>query len=175
MASAEEKTNAYLERVSERYLEEANRKAEAVARYRETFSKYCFLLNSGAILAFPTFAQSSGLDVRQHVVGFCLSIGGYSIGLIAALITIIFASVWYRRMEKREENISEWLLFNWSKREEINEERRDLFNKKVDSQTNRVKFYFKLWAISGATSLAFFVFSTIVSGLVIAELDLVLF
>lgn len=71
--------------------EAAERSREMAYGYAKLAIQTMFLLNGGALIVFPAFAQLVGTAFRDHVVSALLSVGGFVSGLVLIGVTTLLA------------------------------------------------------------------------------------
>lgn len=75
-----------------RPLHEAKERSREMAHaYTKMGIQTMFLLNGGAIIAFPTFAKMAGITFADHPVLALLSVGAFVTGLVLIAVTTIYA------------------------------------------------------------------------------------
>ena len=151
------------------------RSFETSVKYAEMYLKHCFVLNGGAILAFPTMAQLSDVTIHDHKAGFILSLTAFSVGLASCLIAVAAASGWFDKI-MTVANIESYIDYQKDRDEnyDINSVTEYLRKRDWIKERKYRRRYAKTTLRSAAVSGIAFMIGIITAGLVISELDLLL-
>lgn len=126
-----------------------------------------FLLNGGALIAFPAFAQLIGTGFRDHVGWALTSIGGFILGLVLIAITTLLAyfsmAADLQATAQREEYVKAGL--NQSQAPKADKSKYEKIRE--DAESARKRHYdfairFEVWAVYlGIASIVSFVFGAL--------------
>ena len=67
------------------------RSRDMAFQFAQTAIRSMFLLNGGALIAFPAFAELVGTEFHQNIWEFLLSTGGFVLGLVLIVATTLLA------------------------------------------------------------------------------------
>lgn len=142
--------------------------------YAKVAIQTMFLLNGGALIAFPAFAQLLGTAFKDHVTIALLSIGGFVFGLVLIAITTLLA---YLSMAADAEAVNqkeEYVKLGLNRDQVADDDKLEYDKKRATAEKER-KRKFNLatgLALSGVVlwvaSLAAFVFGALFAALVLS-------
>ncbi len=133
-----------------------------------------FLLNGGALIAFPAFTQLLGTAFKDHVTIALMSIGGFVFGLVLIAITILLA---YLSMAADAEAVNqkeEYVKLGLNRDQVADDKKPEYDKKRATAEKERKRKYelatrLALWGLGlGVGSLAAFVFGAIFAALVLS-------
>lgn len=176
-AHQDQRTRTYLERwrTDVGPLHESEESAWGRAYgYAQTAIRSLYLLNGGALVAFPAFAQLAGTPISEHLTLFLLSGGSFVSGLVLVgatnILAYVSADAQVAAVREEKENVK--INLNRSHNEDGYTEREEARTKQaatLQSKYRRTAYRTALWCLGlGAGSLVMFLAGAIFAALVLS-------
>ena len=142
--------------------------------YAKVAIQTMFLLNGGALIAFPAFAQLLGTAFKDHVTIALLSIGGFVFGLVLIVITTLLAYLSTAADAEAVNQKEEYVKLGLNRDQVADDDKPEYDKKRATAEKERKRHYGRatrlaLWGLGlGVGSLAAFVFGAIFAALVLS-------
>lgn len=147
--------------------------------YAKVAIQTMFLLNGGALIAFPAFAQLVETAFKDHVTFALLSIGGFVLGLLLIAITALLAYLSMGADAAAVSQKEEYVKLGLNREQAADDDKPEYDEKRVTAEKERKRKYnlatrlawsgLVLWV----ASLAAFVFGAIFAALVLSAVPTV--
>ena len=177
VAIEDSRYRTYLDRirVTEVPLQEKTRQSREFATvYAQSCIKSLFLLNGGALIGFPAFAEVADVPLDQHLAAFLISGGSFVAGLVLIGVTSLLA---YLSVDAQ---VAQFERAEWVARVKLNDsfnpenvtaeerEKKDTWERE-EKKFRKISHKLTVWAVGvGTLSLVAFIVGAMFAAAVLA-------